>query len=45
LCPNHHKEFDYDNLEIDEQTLEELSGRLNGKVFMIKLPGADFIIK
>lgn len=37
LCPNHHKEFDYGNLQIVEQTLEKLSGSLNGKDFQIEL--------
>ena len=36
LCPNHHKEFDYGKLEIEEQTNEVVRGRLNGKEFAIK---------
>jgi hypothetical protein len=43
LCPNHHKEFDYGNLEIVEQTPETIRGRLNGKEFEIQFPGADVI--
>jgi hypothetical protein len=35
LCPNHHKEFDYGELEIVEQTQEIVRGRLNGKDFSI----------
>ena len=35
LCPNHHKEFDYGNLNIDEQSLNILKGTLNGKKFSI----------
>ena len=45
LCPNHHKEFDYGDLEIDTQTFEEISGKLNGKAFTIKLPGADSVVR
>lgn len=44
LCPNHHKEFDYGNLQIAEQTLERLAGELNGKDFEMELPGASVIV-
>jgi hypothetical protein len=37
LCPNHHKEFDYGDLKIFEQTLDKLSGSLNGKDFHFEL--------
>ena len=37
LCPNHHKEFDYGNLNIDEQSASILKGSLNGKIFSISL--------
>lgn len=40
LCPNHHKEFDYGRLEIDIQTVESISGRLNSKEFEIHLIGS-----
>jgi hypothetical protein len=43
LCPNHHKEFDYGDLEIVEQTADAICGKLNGKEFEIRLPGADAI--
>jgi predicted restriction endonuclease len=36
LCPNHHKEFDYGELEIREQTVEVVRGKLNGKEFVIR---------
>lgn len=39
LCPNHHKEFDYGDLRVAEQTVESLRGKLNGKKFEIRLPG------
>lgn len=35
LCPNHHKEFDYGELEIFEQTIEVVRGKLNGREFTI----------
>ena len=35
LCPNHHKEFDYGVLKIEEQTENLLSGQLNRKTFKI----------
>lgn len=35
LCPNHHKEFDYGELEIFEQTVEVVRGKLNGRDFSI----------
>ncbi len=38
LCPNHHKEIDYGDLEIAEQTAEYIRGKLNGKEFEIRLP-------
>lgn len=41
LCPNHHKEFDYGNLVITEQTLDRLSGSLNGKNFQIEMMKSD----
>jgi hypothetical protein len=37
LCPNHHKEFDYGNLELRSDSNDELSGKLNGQSFTIKL--------
>lgn len=37
LCPNHHKEFDYGELHISAQSIEKLSGFLNGKQFEISL--------
>jgi hypothetical protein len=37
LCPNHHKEFDYGNLEIKKQTKKTIAGILNGKKFSINL--------
>ncbi len=37
LCPNHHKEFDYGNLNIEEQSSNTLKGTLNGKVFLISM--------
>lgn len=37
LCPNHHKEFDYGDLKIKEQTPIKLSGWLNGRYFEINL--------
>ena len=45
LCPNHHKEFDYGDLEIVEQTADTIRGKLNGKEFEIQLPGANVIIQ
>lgn len=38
LCPNHHKEFDYGDLEIIEQTTDYLCGKLNDKEFEISFP-------
>lgn len=43
LCPNHHKEFDYGNLEIVEQTVECIRGKLNDKEFEIRLPGTSIL--
>lgn len=37
LCPNHHKEFDYGQLAIREQTTDKLSGLLNDRHFEVKL--------
>ncbi|MBW8050746.1 MAG: hypothetical protein FVQ77_10520 [Cytophagales bacterium] len=37
LCPNHHKEFDYGQLSIHEQTATKISGQLNGRQFEIEL--------
>jgi hypothetical protein len=37
LCPNHHKEFDYGDLEIDSQTDAQIKGRLNSQDFNISL--------
>jgi hypothetical protein len=37
LCPNHHKEIDFGELKIYKQTLSMLSGKLNGKEFLIEL--------
>jgi len=39
LCPNHHKELDYGDLKIIEQTEELVSGVLNGKEFEITFTG------
>ena len=36
LCPNHHKEFDFGSLIIQEQSLKILKGKLNSKKFMIR---------
>jgi len=41
LCPNHHKELDYGDLQITEQSVQSISGKLNGKPFEIRLPGAE----
>jgi len=41
LCPNHHKEFDYGDLIITEQTPDKLSGSLNNKNFQIELIKTD----
>jgi hypothetical protein len=38
LCPNHHKELDYGTLEIAEQSLESVTGKLNGREFRISFP-------
>jgi predicted restriction endonuclease len=35
LCPNHHKEFDHGALAVERQTLDGISGRLNGRWFEI----------
>ncbi len=43
LCPNHHKEFDYGQLDIIEQSDGLISGKLNGRSFEIRLPGSDGI--
>lgn len=40
LCPNHHKEFDFGQLEFIEQTPELLHGKLNGIEFKIYLSRA-----
>ena len=40
LCPNHHKEFDFGDVEIVEQTVEGIKGTLNGKWFEIRFPGS-----
>jgi len=37
LCPNHHKEFDYGKLNVQEQTISKIRGNLNDKEFEIKL--------
>ena len=40
LCPNHHKEFDYgqlDIMELDQQKPDELQFTLNGKLYSISL--------
>jgi len=39
LCPNHHKEFDYGVLHINEQSELILTGTLNGKDFTINQKG------
>jgi len=41
LCPNHHKELDYGDLEIIEQTVEHVHGRLNGREFAIDSPTGE----
>ncbi len=41
LCPNHHKEFDFGNLEIVKQTETLIQGRLNGREFLIEFPSAS----
>lgn len=43
LCPNHHKEFDYGDIEITGQTVELIRGKLNGREFEIRLPVASII--
>jgi hypothetical protein len=43
LCPNHHKEFDYGDLKITDQTIERIRGKLNGKDFEIILPQTSTI--
>ncbi len=37
LCPNHHKEFDYGKLNIQEQTDSKIKGKLNDVNFEIEL--------
>lgn len=37
LCPNHHKEFDYGKLNIQEQTDSKIKGKLNDINFEIEL--------
>ncbi|MFA5829620.1 MAG: HNH endonuclease [Candidatus Gracilibacteria bacterium] len=37
LCPNHHKEFDYGELKINEQTKDSILFRLNSKEYSINL--------
>jgi len=37
LCPNHHKEFDFGDLSIKEQTTSKLIGQLNGRDFEIAI--------
>jgi putative restriction endonuclease len=37
LFPNHHKELDFGDLMIDEQTSGKLAGKLNGNYFEINL--------
>jgi hypothetical protein len=41
LCPNHHKEFDYGNRKVMEQTSIQIRGSLNGRDFMIRFPGTE----
>jgi len=41
LCPNHHKEFDYGETEIIEQTATMICGKLNDREFEIRLPMPD----
>lgn len=41
LCPNHHKEFDYGDRVIKEQTVNRISGFLNGKAFLIETKNND----
>lgn len=42
LCPNHHKEFDYGNLKIFEQTVDRIRGSLNRKPFEIRFPTVGY---
>jgi hypothetical protein len=37
LCPNHHKEFDYGHLEIEQHNINEITFVLNGQQHKIKL--------
>lgn len=41
LCPNHHKEFDYGDRVVKEQTVNKISGLLNGKAFSIETNNND----
>jgi hypothetical protein len=41
LCPNHHKEFDFGDLKIINQTNSKLEGQLNGNKFEIELTYHD----
>jgi HNH endonuclease len=41
LCPNHHKEIDFGDLIINEQTNIKLAGQLNGNKFEIELTYHD----
>jgi 5-methylcytosine-specific restriction enzyme A len=37
LCPNHHKEFDYSDLKIDEHSISNLTLTLNGRTYKLNL--------
>lgn len=41
LCPNHHKEFDFGDLKVNEQTNSKLAGQLNGNKFEIEITYHD----
>jgi hypothetical protein len=41
MCPNHHKEFDYGDLDIHQQTLSKISGQLNGIPFEINMTNTE----
>lgn len=37
LCPNHHKEFDYGNLKVNEHSVSHFTFTLNGKIYKLNL--------
>lgn len=37
LCPNHHKEFDFGDLKINEHSVSDLTFTLNGKTYKLNL--------